>query len=354
MRVLVIGSDFPCNPTMLLRPHGLFEFRAELEQKLRSSFEFCFDLPLEQFQSCIETSRPDVVLLLVCWAYPIEAVAALLEDLAKIPARPHLVLLDQSDQSSSPFLSLLPKVDLMIKSQVLRDLSAYTKPMRSGYIFTEFLERELDYDLQAWHFGTTAEVSELPKLQLGWNLGATRRVRRLLRLGDAWSIPWRVRPYAINCRLGVAVANGEWYADYRNFAYKSLKAATHGLLTTGKERVSPRRYLLEIAMSRLVFSPFGWGEVCYRDYEAVALGALLIKPAMEHLETNPNIFVPRETYLPVRWDLADLEEVCHRALSEPDKSRQIVANARQVLKDYFRKGQFVESVGSLLNQATTR
>ena len=39
--------------------------------------------------------------------------------------------------------------------------------------------------------------------------------------------------------------------------------------------------------SKLCFSPFGYGEVCWRDFEAMSTGAVLVKPDMSHLQARP-------------------------------------------------------------------
>lgn len=56
--------------------------------------------------------------------------------------------------------------------------------------------------------------------------------------------------------------------------------------------VGQRQYNNELVRSRIVLSPFGWGELCFRDFEAVFSGALLMKPDMSHLETWPDVFSP--------------------------------------------------------------
>jgi hypothetical protein len=72
--------------------------------------------------------------------------------------------------------------------------------------------------------------------------------------------------------------------------------------------VSQKRYNEELPQSKIVLSPFGWGELCLRDFEAVRAGALLMKPDMGHLETWPDVFRPGETYVPFSWDAEDLLE----------------------------------------------
>jgi hypothetical protein len=99
--------------------------------------------------------------------------------------------------------------------------------------------------------------------------------------------------------------------------------------------------------AKLCFSPFGYGEVSWRDYEAVMCGSLLIKPDMSHIETRPDIFVPLETYVPVRWDLADLADKVHHYARHEDQRMAITRRAFDVLHRYFRDGQFLEQMRPL-------
>jgi spore maturation protein CgeB len=96
--------------------------------------------------------------------------------------------------------------------------------------------------------------------------------------------------------------------------------------------------------SKVVFSPFGWGEVCFRDYEAVACGCLLVKPSMSHVATSPDIFVPDQTYVPVKWDFSDLCQKIEFYLSRPDEASRIAENAHRVLSTYYAHAGFVADV----------
>ena len=57
-----------------------------------------------------------------------------------------------------------------------------------------------------------------------------------------------------------------------------------------------------------MLSPFGWGEICYRDFESILNRNLLVKPDMEHLETWPNIYKD-EHYFKLDWDSENLFEI---------------------------------------------
>lgn len=55
-------------------------------------------------------------------------------------------------------------------------------------------------------------------------------------------------------------------------------------------------------------SPYGQGELCFRDFEIIKYGSIMIKPDMSKVITHPNIYIPYETYIPCNLDYSDLIE----------------------------------------------
>jgi spore maturation protein CgeB len=98
----------------------------------------------------------------------------------------------------------------------------------------------------------------------------------------------------------------------------------------------------------MVLSPFGWGEVCIRDYEAVACGAMLIKPDMSHVHTNPDIFRANETYVPVKWDFSDLADKVDYYMLRPNEAKRIAQAGRQRLLKYFNRMEFLDDFKNYL------
>lgn len=101
------------------------------------------------------------------------------------------------------------------------------------------------------------------------------------------------------------------------------------------------KYMKELRSARICFSPFGYGEVCWRDYEAIMCGALLVKPDMSHVETEPNIFIPFQTYVPVSWDFSDLVEKIDFYLKNDNAREKITQAAYDVLHNYIRDEKFL-------------
>ncbi|MGP1273097.1 MAG: glycosyltransferase family protein [Phycisphaerales bacterium] len=348
MHLLILGRG---ERTATPDGHQVQGFRM-YERELREALGISFDLRRAETLGQIEreaaspgSSAPDAVLVLPSWRETPEALSATLRRVREASGA-RLVLVDYFAPTSSPHFGVLPDVDVYAKRQLLRDVSAYLRPTASGFVYADFVRETWGFDLDGWSFGSVPEAAELHKLVPGWNLGVAFRYRQLLRWSRRVSIPHRLRPIAVNRRIGTInrVGRTEWYQFSRQKLVEAVSPVTDRVRTTGLGRVPTRRYLAELAMSRITLSPFGWGEVCFRDYEAVALGSLLVKPDMGHLQTSPDIYVPGETYVPIRWDFADAAEVVDSYLRRPGECARIIRNAREVLGRYFEGGGFVDDI----------
>ena len=97
-------------------------------------------------------------------------------------------------------------------------------------------------------------------------------------------------------------------------------------------KVDRKQYIEECGSVFATLSPFGWGEICYRDFEAAIGGSILIKPDMSHLITWPNIYQD-ETYISLDWDfnnlsfLENLENNKEKFSKYVIKSREIYLNS---------------------------
>ncbi len=134
--------------------------------------------------------------------------------------------------------------------------------------------------------------------------------------------------YDINARLGSP--GYPTVAHHRNVMRSALnEAAQERNWSVARDRVPVQRYFDDMQRSRVTFSPFGWGELCFRDFEAIRAGSVLIKPDMGHLETFPDVFVPGETYVPVAWDGSDVAAVVEGLLNDPVRRRRLVSAAAE-------------------------
>jgi len=322
-----------------------------LKQRLNITAHYEHIAGLGLIRGRIERVRPDIAILMPTWRDKPEAVVAAFRALHELPNRPRLVYLDWFAPTSSPHFTVLPYVDRYLKRNILVDFAGYRKDYIGGYEVAEFVSNLLQIDLGTWRFGSEIPIGEEHKVWLGWNFGVGQTYRRLTRFGRILGRSWTLRNVDVNRRLGPpskSNAPNEWYQNYRDAALKALDPLSQHWRCSGYERIPRRRYLLELLRSKVVFSPFGWGEVCFRDYEAVACGALLVKPAMEHLITSPNIYVNNETYVSVKWDLSDAVEKITDCLKNPDRAKKIARNAQDFLSSYYTGHAFTDDIARAL------
>ena len=103
------------------------------------------------------------------------------------------------------------------------------------------------------------------------------------------------------------VAPGIQYTEHRVGAWNVLKEYENKYsILTGK--LLKEEYVRELWQSKIALSPFGQGEVCYRDFELMQFGTLMIKPEMNNIDTYPNPYINDVTYISVKSDWSDLIE----------------------------------------------
>ena len=323
------------------------------ERQLRETLGFTFEMrhidTLDDLRAGLASARAggfDAVMVMPHWSDSAEDLKTIFGGFSAHEARPRLIMLDYYAPTCSPHFGVLPHVDLYIKRQTLKDRSLYQRDFAGGFIYSDFVRNTLGFDLGDWHFGSTPDPAHMHKLVSGWNLGVCFRNRSFLKNTDRINVPWSLRPIAINRRVGSINRSGkqEWYQFSRGKLLEAVEPLANSHRCTGTDRASAKRYYAELGLSRLTLSPFGWGEVCFRDYEAIALGSLLVKPDMSHLETSPDIYVPGETYVPIPWDFSGAAEVCERYLNDPKESKRIIRNGRAALREYFTKDGFVKDI----------
>ncbi len=155
------------------------------------------------------------------------------------------------------------------------------------------------------------------------------------------------REIDLHARLGGY--GNHWYGKMREHANAKVHSISK-IRVVSDGCVGSRQFLGELRASKMCFSPFGYGEVCWRDYEAVMCGALLIKPDMSHVETYPDIFRPHETYVPIRWDFSDLEEKVNYFLDNEPERNAITQNAYSSLRNYFACDGFPQHVRDIMKK----
>lgn len=80
-------------------------------------------------------------------------------------------------------------------------------------------------------------------------------------------------------------------------------------------KLPPQEYAQTMYNSKIILSPYGFGEMNPRDVQAVMYGSILIEPDMSYIESEPMWYEENRTYIPCKHDFSDLEEKIDYVLS---------------------------------------
>lgn len=245
-----------------------------------------------------------------------------------------------------PRLEVLPHVDLFYSKALFRDKTLYGRDLYGKELYSDYYHEKYGVEDSDHHSrAVMSDPAQLAKLRLSWNIGIGDYPRHKLRQRAGVAFARIFSPQAASFfvisdkfdpKKAVNSNKGIWPVHARlglisrpSISYQRTlvfeKIANNPAFLTGS--VSQAQFNREAAHSRIVLSPFGWGELCLRDFEAVRSGALLLKPDMSHLETWPDVFLPDETYIPFDWDAKTLVSKAEEILNDEQKRKKIVYSA---------------------------
>lgn len=252
-----------------------------------------------------------------------------------------LVYLDWFAPTDLRLAGLLgPRVDLYVTKHLLRDRARYGRPVYGDTTLMEHYGRR---------FGLAHEVTQFPIPEGFWNklLLGPSFVTAGFMLPDFAAGRWHEGPRPIDLHARIAVGGTPWYEAMRRECSQAVDRLRGVDVVTGTG-IGHHRFMAELRQAKICFSPFGYGEVCWRDYEAVLAGAALLKQDMGHVETDPDIFEPGETYVPVNWDLSDFGDKVQWLLADEPARRRIARAAFDRLHAYAASGRFAEQMAPML------
>mgnify|MGYP000704722261 CR=1 FL=1 len=279
----------------------------------------------------------DVVLIQCQWNTPPNWLIEKITEIRKLQKNTKVALLDWYAPLHIPHTEVIDHIDFYIKKQSFSNIEEY-----AGIYDTKLTEYEAQWKpefLDTTHY--RADVTQLKeKLIIGWNFATDRSRITQLNLELYKN---KHRPIDIHCRIFAPKDRNSWYRHMRGRSFDAIQALKqhHGekfnILSENK-LIIYKKYLQELSRSKICLSPFGYGEVCWRDFEAIIGGALLLKPDMAHIQTNPDIFIPFETYIPIKWDYSDLEEKALEFLSNESERKRIAENAVYAWRSFLDEG----------------
>ena len=249
-----------------------------------------------------------------------------------------LIFADTADNSGQIKTDLLSIGDIYWKGQILKNKKEYMKPHYGGRLFTDFYKKKFEIkDGNEEYSETIKDIKLLKKIKICWNMGlcdygklghikqklfSIFKSKIFINNSRDYSLPNSKKKHNLCCRIGT-----DYQRKTVQFQRKRISSFLKKYIETTK--ISRFKYLNEIKNSKFVISPFGWGEICPRDFETFIYGAVLIKPNMKTIDTWPNWYIEKKTYLPLSWDFSDFNDQIDFAINNYNNLIKIGINAQK-------------------------
>lgn len=254
----------------------------------------------------------------------------------------NLLFFDNADNPGYLHHDVLPYVDTYFKKQYFKDFSLYSKPLYKKRLFSDFYAR--NYNLKEENVNIPEfklDLNDQKKLSLSWNFAlkdyrSSNIVNKFL-YGLLRTKTLQFYKPSINRRI-ILAANYTTRKSYesvyfqRNQLLKILKEMYKSNPNYSLGKIPKTQYLKTMRSSKAIISPFGWGEICYRDFETFISGAALIKPNMDHLNTWPNLYKKHKTYIPIPWKIEEWKEIIPNILDNRNNLLEIAENGQNAYK----------------------
>lgn len=110
-------------------------------------------------------------------------------------------------------------------------------------------------------------------------------------------------------------------------------------------------YRAALLDSQICVSPWGLGEICHRDVEAMLAGCVLIKPDSSFVSTWPPLFRNGESYIPCRADFSNLSERTTEVLDRWRELLDMREQNRAMLIEAMQTEVLAQRISDLITSA---
>lgn len=103
-----------------------------------------------------------------------------------------------------------------------------------------------------------------------------------------------------------------------------------------RRKIKFKDYIEKLQNTKILVSPWGYGEFSHKDYEALMCGCILFKPG-DHFYSYPNIYQDNTTCIIIKPDYSDLEEKILMVTNNLKKYQLLPINAITLIQKYYNK-----------------
>jgi len=204
-----------------------------------------------------------------------------------------------------------PNIIGVIKNTIFRDPELNNAPVQYGrYHAKRIIEThniKADDKLEFYDQKIILDNSDIEKIELGWTFALYKKMEEYTKK----KIDFKAKR-SMDVNFYGTVNYGEKTVAinfHRKLCIERIKQLKNCNVSTGSGRpLGPGQYTQLLLDSKISVSPWGLGEACYRDFEAIYMGSVLIKPDTSYVKGTQDIYQNNKYYIPCKLDFSDLQE----------------------------------------------
>jgi hypothetical protein len=279
---------------------------------------------------------------------------------------PRVIWFDDNDASGWLRNYVFPLVDVYAKPQLLKDVKYYQENHKIGDMHRDFVHEKYQIDDLHVSKGAITEA-DVHKLRISWNMALKNwnrfdiHVPIIMKLVNQYSKGYRIRytlpdlanrgkiiPYRVSYWESNPTVT--WWRKKTEEAIARVIRQNPSFRMTSRGIVNSWQYNTEMRNTLVTVSPFGIGEICYRDFESFFHGSLLFKPKMNHIRTWPDLYIDGKTYISHEWDFSDFEAKLSSILSYPQRYEDVAREGQKQFRNALADGpSFAEHFKRMVN-----
>lgn len=192
--------------------------------------------------------------------------------------------------------------------------------------------------------------SERDKIRTGYGFGAWDNIVGLIDREVNFDAE---RPIDVQFAGTVSYEESEVDA-HRMLALKSViewnvQRPTRGAAKAGRQ-LRYKDYVREISRSKCVLCPWGWGESTHRDYEAWMLGAVVVKPNTDYVESWPDVYRAGVTYVECAPDFSDAHEKIAHVVENFGDYKRMRTRTRELVRRAWSASAIADRIGQQIEE----
>ena len=266
----------------------------------------------------------------------------------------NLYWFDMRDSAGTTQFEVLPFVKKYIKKSFYKNKSLYLNQLEGGRFYSDYYIKKYFINDNLKYESKNLDEKFISKLVLGWNIGVAFLFDYLnyssisyynelikLKFSSEKTFSKRLNNYSnwetdYNKLDAICLMNTKFSRNSVGFQRKLLNEKVSKLKNLNlvyNVRLNKKNYYQKLRNSKVSLGAFGWGEVCYREFEAIKCGSAILFPDMSYIETWPNIYIENETYISYDLDFENFEQKLKDLISNLKLRKKLILNSQQILNN---------------------